>query len=160
MKKLLFVALTSLVATSAYADKWVFINDRNDFLFVELLNKTSVITDGNIRDFWVAEVNVDKTKKHDLLMTNIKANCKTESLWFVGRTLYRKGEVLDSYYPPSSKWQRVLPGSVGQAMVNEACGNNKNSKSWEYKDSLADFTSQVQGVLRYIKEKKLGVSNM
>lgn len=159
MKKLLFVALTSLVATSAYADKWVFINAGKDFLWVGLLNKTSVIADGNIRDFWMAEVNVDKAKKHDLEMLNTKVNCKTKSYKFVSKTLYRKGEMLDGNYR-SSEWVRVVPGTIGQDMVNEACSNNKNSESIEYKDGLADFTSQVQVILRQLRKDKLGVSNM
>lgn len=159
MKKLLFVALTSLIATSAYADKWVFVQADEDYLWMELLNKTSVIADGNIRDFWLATVNIDKTKKHDLEMFNAKINCKTKSFKVVSTTSYRKGKALNTDYH-SSEWYRVVPGSVGQDMVNEACGNNKNSESVEYKDGLAEFTSQVQFLLRYVRKKERGVSNM
>lgn len=152
MKKNLFVVLMGLVATSAYADKWLIVGASDKELV--LTNLSSAVLYDNAVEYWSAIVNIDKAQKHDLLMNRVAVDCNRK-LWRINEALaYRKGHVIKSQRA-NMAWEGVIPGTTIQYAYNAVCNSiiDKNTFEFTSDDDLATFTKNLQNLLRNVAKR-------
>lgn len=154
MKKLLFIILTSVISSVSYADNWKLINITNDYLISIWLNVDSIIQEGNIRDVWISQVNIDKKDPFDLLLFNMKIDCKSKSEKPISYVMYLRGTVKHSG-DMDRGWQRAIPNSIAEIFVNSVCNPATDDYVVDDKQSLGSFTSRVQNFMRILKKQKL-----
>lgn len=152
MKKLLFVALTSLMATTAYADKWAIASiGAKD---CEIVHLTSLAKDGNIRDFWVASITIEKTRNCDALMVNYEMDCKKNLYRTTDGRVFLKGKLIASINE-KSEWTKIMPGSVGRSLHKVVCSPTVGEdNSFEFEGALDKFIEVIQNGLRDIVAKR------
>lgn len=150
MKKYLFIVLTSLVATSAYADRWALVHCSD--ISANFISLDSMTVDGNIRDVWEAQINIDPKEKHDLIMLNEQIDCKKRVLKGIYVVVYRKGNRIDSSEMPENR-QRLIPGTKGDILYNTVCKPVDEKWIFEADEGVKEFTEFIQKVLRDNQQK-------
>ena len=121
MKKLLLTAIVGALACStAMAERWYLFNtDKEEVTYADL---SSIECNGGICSIWLGQVNIDKTKKYDSVMAYYDVKCKSKKYRHPYIALYLKGKVIESESFKNAEYSPIIPGSIGQRMLNLACG--------------------------------------
>lgn len=148
MKKLILLAmLGALVCGNAVADRWYpFDADKKNISFANL---SSISCDAGVCSMWTGQVNIDKTKKYDSKMSYFEFKCKQRKIRNTLYAHYYKGKVINSRDYENATFSPVIPGTVGEGLLDLACG-----KRPPVEDIVVDisFLKEVPNMQKHMRD--------
>lgn len=125
-------------ASAQTANRWVHISSSNTQKMA--INAANIVGTGNIKSAWFVRVlKQTHTSGYDYTVSRYSIDCannRLRSMQGVGYSI--NGDVINSYDTPD-EWSGVIPETVGETMVQEAC-----NPSWGDTDGVSTITDYVR----------------